>query len=132
MPPVRSRHRAWCFTVHCDANTDIPFEYTERMKYLVYQKERAPSTGALHFQGYVVMVNPTSLVGMKAIHATAHFEVANGSAEDNIRYCTKEDTRVSPPVERGERPRQGTTSSSPPLLVDGEWIYSSPFLEWPF
>lgn len=91
------------------------------MKYIVYQKERAPSTGALHFQGYVVLTNPTSLVGMKAIHATAHWEVAKGSAQDNIAYCTKEDSRVSPPVERGDPPAQGT-SSPLSLLCDEELV----------
>lgn len=113
MPKLASRARAWCFTLHTDVVSLAPFGWSvlpSSVKFLICQKEVAPTTGALHWQGYLVLTNPKSLQGMKAISATAHWEIANGSAEQNITYCTKEASRApgAAPLELGERPAQGS------------------------
>lgn len=78
--------------------------------YCIYQVERSPQTGSLHFQGYV------ELVGQKRfefIHnnydglETAHLEVRRGSQAQAVAYCSKVDSKIEGPWEWGERKLQG-------------------------
>lgn len=107
MAGANSRARSWCFTLNNPPGAE-PFAYDAAvMKYLIYQLEVAPTTATPHFQGYVVFQNPKSLVGVRALAPTAHWAIANGSADSNIVYCSKE-PRAAPTVEHGQRPAQGT------------------------
>jgi len=101
----RVRSRAWCFTVPNPGA--VPFDWNPAsMVFLIYQKELAPTTGTPHFQGYVVFKNPQSLVALRALNASAHYEVAQGNAAQNVTYCSKE-PRVEATVTFGEVPSQG-------------------------
>jgi len=80
------------------------------MSFLIYQKEAAPTTGTPHFQGYVVFKNPQSLVALRALNGAAHYEVAQGSAAQNITYCSKE-PRLEATVTFGEPPAQGKATT---------------------
>lgn len=54
-------------------------------------KEVCPETGRHHFQCYVQLKTKKTLSWMKSnVDEIAHFEVAQGSADDNYRYCTKD------------------------------------------
>lgn len=54
--------------------------------YMVTQLERGES-GTAHLQGYVILMNPKGLSGVKRIHATAHWEVRRGTHE---QVCMRE------------------------------------------
>ena len=60
------------------------------MKYKCSEQEKAPTTGQLHYQGYVVLKRHQRLSYVKDIHMFAHWEVAHGSADQNRKYCSKE------------------------------------------
>lgn len=81
----------------------------DRCKYCVWQLERAPDTGRLHFQGFLQWEHARSLqctkrnMGLQSVH----LEIARGSAKQNRDYCTKEESRVEGPWEHGELPEQG-------------------------
>lgn len=94
----------WCFTIHvggpapeaaaaADANPPYvpPFSAVE-MAYMVYQLEAAPTTGALHWQGYVRFFSRKRMSTVKRLleREDAHLEKARGSEEENRNYCQKE------------------------------------------
>lgn len=91
-----SRSRNWAFTSFA---VDPPTFDIERHVCAVWQREQAPETGRLHWQGFAKFKNPVSrsaaqdILGLsreahleKAIHPKASYE-----------YCRKEDTRVQGP-----------------------------------
>jgi len=86
-----------------------------KMFYLVYQQELSPSTGNMHYQGYVEFVKPTSyrkakfLLGLKSM---PHFENRKGQQHEAILYCKKDKSRMPNGIrgEHGEPKRQGERS----------------------
>jgi len=109
-----TRARNYCFTVNKEpqrfydrwSHRDLSAE----IQFIVYQLEVAPETGHLHCQGYVQL---TKQLGKKRVQELlrnpCHLEAANGSLEENITYCTKEETRLdgTSPVQRGKPKEQG-------------------------
>lgn len=82
--------RGWCFTLH-DYTVDHENALKELdCKYLVYGREKCPTTGRPHLQGYVYFVHPRWFDGVRTILPTAHWEKAKGDAESNRTYCTKD------------------------------------------
>lgn len=108
-----NRARNYCFTIHANAaavykelkECDLP----EEIQFIVFQGEECPTTKRKHIQGYVQLTKQLGFVRVKEIFGcdTMHLEAAKGSADDNIKYCTKEETRWLPPVQRGECKRPG-------------------------
>lgn len=96
------RRMVFVIQLKIDEVPEVPTDW-DKIKRLVYQIEKAPSTGQIHAQGYCEFTNPTkfSVVRNKFPHGT-YFDLANGSAKQNYEYCTKKDTRVSDPVETGD------------------------------
>lgn len=66
------------------------------VRYFVFQLEKA-STGTPHVQGYCEFERPVRPAGLRRALRGCHVEKRRGTAEDAIRYCTKEDTRYSDP-----------------------------------
>lgn len=95
--------RAWCFTINNPKDDTSP--QTWNYEYLVYQKEKGES-GTEHLQGYVYL-RRSRLTGMKKLDATAHWEPARGTPEENKKYCTKDEGRIAGPWEFGTMPKQG-------------------------
>lgn len=95
-----SRARGFCFTAN---------NYTEELfllllnytlaSYVCIGKEVGDS-GTPHLQGYFRFVNCVRFSTLKKAFPTVHFEVARGTAEQNITYCSKEGDFH----ERGDRP----------------------------
>lgn len=90
--------RAVCYTLFADV---VP-PYPDYVRYAVYQKEKSPSTGQLHFQGYMEFSKPVKFGGLKKWSPTAHFEERKGTREQARDYCMKSESRVEDPVEYGE------------------------------
>lgn len=64
------------------------------VRYLVWQVEEAPTTGTLHYQGYVEFFKQTRLAKVKTIFGdTVHVEIRAGTQAQAIAYCTKDDSR---------------------------------------
>lgn len=86
----QKRARRWAFTSYY---LEGPIEFGEPLTYLVYGLEECPTTGELHWQGYLESKNKLSMKQVKKYIGddTAHCEIAKASATDNITYCTKDD-----------------------------------------
>jgi len=96
---VMPRAKYWCFTSYSDAP---PAWDATRLLYLTYQRERCPSSGRLHYQGYAAFLRASKLSDVKAALGNVHLEPANSAKA--IEYCHKEESRVDPPVEFGTKP----------------------------
>lgn len=99
-----SRHRAYCITnfIENEAKFD---EYKAAVVAALPgwamasagQLERCPRTGRLHVQAYAAFTNARTLGAVKRVFGEqAHLEPARGTYSDNLRYCTKEESRVRP------------------------------------
>lgn len=98
--------RNWQFTWFEIDKT--PPSIDDKIKYIIYQKEMAPETGKEHFQGYLQLFKVQRLSWLKKnISKTAHFELARGTPEENIAYCTKPESRISEAVIQGVPTSQG-------------------------
>ncbi len=64
-----SQARDWCFTINNPVQTEQEFmEYLQTVKdlrYVVFQRERAPETGTEHYQGYFEFAQPKWFSGIK-------------------------------------------------------------------
>lgn len=105
----KAKSQAWCFTLYTKLDNKGLYSPTfvydeENMVYAVMQLEECPTTGRLHFQGYVEYKNRVSFDRAKRLlqSDSVNIRVAKGSSEQNTTYCTKEDTRVDGPWVFGE------------------------------
>lgn len=108
-----AQSRNWCFTQHVDLDTEILLGAPEidprSCSFLVAQLERCPTTAQVHWQGYCHFSKNMRLAALKKLAPTAHWEPCKGNSEQNIKYCTKEESRVpgTEPVTYGEPPKPG-------------------------
>lgn len=89
----KARYQDFCFTSY---DVEEP-KYDEKIcNYMVYQQEKCPTTGKLHYQGYVEFKSKTSINRMqKMIGCKCRCAVRGGTNQQASDYCKKEDTRVS-------------------------------------
>lgn len=95
--PVRGKR--WVFTLNNYTQEDIenllnPNDVVKAaLDYLIFGKEKAPTTGTLHLQGYIRLnsrIHRHSFINMYPPLNKAYVELARGSEYDNIKYCKKE------------------------------------------
>lgn len=104
--------RRYCFTVNnptlSHQETIDELKALSNFRYVVFQKERAPTTGTPHYQGYIMFTNNTRITTIQR-HTTDNFSLTrcNGNHQSNVAYCTKEDTRLDGPWTAGEEPHAG-------------------------
>lgn len=98
---ANKRVRNWCFTLNNYSQDDIEKVKAWESTYVVIGKEKAPSTGTPHLQGYISFPNARTLIGVKKLHAQMHWEEAKGNAQQNFDYCSKDGDFE----EIGERPK---------------------------
>lgn len=120
-----SRAAAWAFTYFLPEDyvysRDIPIDPHPDWVYAVMQLEVCPNTGRRHLQGYFRV---RAAIGFDRASNTlpdgAHLEAARGTYLDNIRYCTKENSRApdTEPWEYGTRPSQGKRTDWDSVLTD--------------
>ncbi|GAC77753.1 replication protein, partial [uncultured marine virus] len=102
---MQSRGRGWCFTINNPSEEPISFTGAT---YYVYQLEKGES-GTPHIQGYVYYAKTRRFGAVRAeMPAGCHVELARGSPASNRAYCTKDDGRLSEPVEWGTIPSPGS------------------------
>lgn len=105
--PSAIRSRRYVFTVN---NPEGEIDTSnDSIRYCVYQLEQGKE-GTKHYQGYVEFKKQMTLAGVKKLGGhweNMHLEIAKGSQEQCIKYCTKEDTRLEEPIEYGEKAKEG-------------------------
>ena len=82
-----------CFTLHDYTDQDI--ERIDALQtqavYLVYGKEKCPTSGRIHLQGFINFTKKLRFnAAKKLIGEKAHLESARGTDEQNSKYCKKE------------------------------------------
>jgi len=98
----------WVFTINNPDDLEEPKSWA-LVKYCVWQLESGEN-GTRHLQGYVVMNRRLTLIGMKRLNATAHWEIRRGNHKQAKAYCMKPETRIEGPWEHGEEPCMGKRS----------------------
>lgn len=103
------RTRRWVFTLN---NPEVSKEELRDMivdrastRYLVIGEEVAPTTGTIHYQGFVEYENAATFSQLKERIPKAHIERAKGSNQQNKAYCTKDNNfiEVGKVVERAQQ-----------------------------
>lgn len=87
-PVSTTPYKRWCFTINNPVNEP---QLHEKLKYLVYGRETAPTSGTPHLQGYLETHSNIRITGLHKIPGfeSAHFIQARGTPQQNRDYCTK-------------------------------------------
>lgn len=95
------RSRAWCIT-YFPIGDDISMvqlisyinEHTEKenhgITYMIAGLEKCPTSGKVHYQGYVYFKNAKTLTAVKKQLGNAHYEAARGTPLESKTYCSKD------------------------------------------
>lgn len=116
----QGRTRAWFGTLNykLDISPERLALMQHRLKkipcqYIMGQTEMGSAGTQPHFQFFVTFVNPRTRGGVLRLFAPSkpHMEVCRGTTEDNVKYCSKTETRATGrhkfQWEVGTRPMQG-------------------------
>jgi len=89
----------WVFTINTPTDQDAQTLDNVEVTFIIYQFEQVDT---LHIQGYVQFPVRKTLTQVKRLLSNrGHYEVARGSPQQCIAYCSKEESRVRGPYERG-------------------------------
>lgn len=122
--------KRWCFTINNPEQEDIemllgtaadgPQAKFGEVQYMIFQEERAPSTGTLHWQGFLILKNKHDLPWLKRnISARANFSVARGTNEQCKNYCRKDETYTGGErFEYGEMPARAEVKKASERLQE--------------
>ncbi|EZG52129.1 replication protein [Gregarina niphandrodes] len=115
MKPLKGRH--WIYTEFALEPTTIT-----QSVYQYAQPEKCPSTGRIHYQGFLSFASPRYAHGVLNLFATRpHLEMCR-DARRALAYCRKAESRCGPPLERGHCPLE-TVENDPAWwleLSDGQ------------
>lgn len=126
------RFRNFCFTLNNYSDEDITKLLTKLpVEYIVFAKEKAPTTGTPHLQGYCELSSQLDYSQIKALtNDKIHIEPRRGSQSRAIAYVKtpsqvpeweKQDPSDEDLYERGTPKRQGARTD---LVTAREWIKS--------
>lgn len=92
-PPSKDfKTRNFCFTYFGNMELQDNYEI-DGMKYLIIGSETCPTTKREHLQCYIVFKGPITLKccikKLSKYFKGCHVEICRGTAEDNIKYCSK-------------------------------------------
>lgn len=110
------RCKRWCITDYRPGASDKwKGHYDDgSVEFVVGQYEIAPETKREHFQCYVELKTPITTKTFIKRFGQVHAEYARGSAADNVKYCSKEESRKegTVPIKLGEAPSTRVGKSS--------------------
>lgn len=69
--------------------------------------EICPRTQRHHLQGYIRFTHSVRIQHLKDVGSTIHWTRCNGTEEENINYCSKEETHLFGPFTFGKKTIQG-------------------------
>lgn len=105
MSDLKTNPRLFCFTDHfCNLELWKDWVNKHGIEYVYIGDETCPTTGKKHFQGYVYFKSEHTLKAVCKMFKGRHIEICNGTAGENLIYCSKEKLLW----EYGIRPAQGT------------------------
>ena len=94
-----SRKTFYCFTLFNYEN--IEFEFNRQLKLIakkyLYGREKCPTTGKTHLQGFIALKKPMRITEIK-LAGKPHLEPTQGSEEQNVKYCSKDGDIVQYPT----------------------------------
>lgn len=96
--------RHWCFTNFIlEGWNPQDFDYKDKIKYLIYQLEKCPTTGRIHAQGYVELkVKVGKKLCQEILRTRCRVEARKGDRDQARDYCLKSETKIEGPWEYGE------------------------------
>lgn len=101
---AHTKARSYCFTVNNYTFDDLYAFLDIEAKYKCFGFEEGEN-GTPHMQGYIQFANPKHFSALKKELPRAHIEVAKGTPQQNIDYCSKANTDDF--YEFGDRPSVG-------------------------
>lgn len=131
---VALRRRDFCVTFWGDVVPVHNFDfYRDRLRYVVWQRERCPTTNKLHWQMYFECISPEYVTFIKNTileDDQTHVEIRRKSRQQARIYCMKRETRtfdipLHGPFEWGDFNQQGTRTDLEQLhndIADGQTI----------
>lgn len=120
--------KRYCFTINNPTAEDLFWKDLEEhssikdheIQFFIVQEERGEQ-GTLHYQGFICFKKEIRLSGLKKINSRAHWEVAKGSVDDNIAYCSKEDSYTGGLRYRwGDPPKRAMSADERRELAESE------------
>lgn len=99
------KYRYWCWTwFDFDLEQDNP-EFWKRfpksLTYGIYQVEKCPKTGRIHWQGYCEFKNGVSAASIQSAMPKSNHSKRNKSGQEARDYCAKEESKLFGPFEFG-------------------------------
>lgn len=94
---------------------------TTDINYIIGQEEQCPKTGRHHYQIYTQFIKKKYLTGVQKIFGkNGHYELAKGTPEQNIKYCSKPESRTLNgwKIEKGTPIGQGTRTDLNTIVAD--------------
>lgn len=123
--PSKQKFRNVCFTSYGDekpfSEEEVVNKYRAHIRYYVFQQERCPTSGRLHWQGYVEFWSQMAMSTIqKLIRSKAHLAERRGTAQEaGVGYCHKSETAVpGTRVEYGECSQQGRRKDIDDVVQD--------------
>ncbi|GAC77851.1 replication protein, partial [uncultured marine virus] len=99
--------KSWVFTLNnYDGHRDRQYfedTFAQFCTYICFQRELAPTTGTPHLQGWVYLLAPRTMRGLKSTLFApqrmqgVHLERARGTRDECYTYCSKEESRDPSP-----------------------------------
>lgn len=120
---MSNRNRLFCFTLHGFTDPLDTF-HIDGSSFFCVQKEQVNGNDP-HLQGVCYFKNARSFASVRRLIPGAHIEICRGTIEENIAYCSKEETRI-------EGPRFFLKKSDYPMAYEPEaprWRRTSVALE---
>lgn len=93
--------RSWCFTLNNYTAAEEDEMKAMDCKFMVFGHEVGDEEGTEHLQGYVHFKTNQRLTTVKKLQGRAHWELAKGDSDANVKYCTKQDLA---PFLKGDQP----------------------------
>lgn len=113
--------RNWSWTINNPTATpEEILGFLAGTYFSIFQREKGEN-GTEHYQGYSRFKAPVRLSALKKLgvdFGRAHFEIAKGNEQQNIAYCTKQDSHLAGPWELGERSQQGKRTDLDDVAAD--------------
>lgn len=100
--PRTVRSRKYVFTINNPTGEDIVRVQELECRYVIYGREVGES-GTVHLQGFVYFDKKISRKKLSEALPRAYLDVANGTIDENVEYCSKDGDFV----ERGDKPIGG-------------------------
>jgi len=91
-----SRARSWCFTLNNYTDQefkDLTSWLAQKHKYICGQE--VGEGGTPHLQGYFIAKNALRFDSLKKAWPRVHWEMARGTRDQNVAYCSKEGKTIS-------------------------------------